>query len=187
MSLHKHLILALGLALLGGCTGVAVRYDYDRQATFSTYKTYDWYAASPQAKGKARNVDNPLMDRRVRQAVERELGARGYQLLKSGEPDFLLTYYPVYQDRAVVTSTGLYPAWGWHPMGFGMATQFREVQHFREGSIALEVLDGKSRQVVWQAVGEGALSGLEDPRDADERVGNAVRQILAKFPPNPAR
>ena len=187
MYLQKPLLLALGLALLGGCAGVPVRYDYDKQATFSSYKTYDWYAASPQAKGKARNVDNPLMDRRVRQAVERELGARGYKLDKGGEPDFLLTYYPMYQDRTVVTSTGLYPGWGWRPMGFGMATQFREVHHFREGSIALEVMDGKSRQLVWQAVGEGALSGLEDPQEADERVGTAVKQILARFPPNPAR
>jgi hypothetical protein len=185
MSLHKPLFLAFGLALLGGCTNVAVRYDYDRNATFSSYKTYDWYAASSQAKGKAGNIDNPLMDRRVRQAVERELAARGFKREKAGEPDFLVTYYPVYQNHTVVTSTGLYPGWGWHRMGFGMGTQLREVHNFREGSIALEVVDNKTHQLVWQAVGEGALSGLQDPQEAEEGVAKAVKQILARFPPSP--
>jgi hypothetical protein len=80
------------------------------------------------------------------------------------------------------------PAWGYgwgRPWGYGPAAGFTEVQAYREGSIVLEVVDNKTNQLVWQAVAEGALSGLSDPRDAEEQVSLAVKKLLEKFPPPP--
>ena len=183
MTFPKPALLALTLALLSACTTIPVRYDYDKHTSWTTYKTYDWYAASARAKGKAAGVENPLMDNRVRRAVEKELTARGYRLEKEGAPDFLVTYYPTYQNRTVVTTTGLYGGWGYRPFGYGLSTHLNEIHQYRDGSIVLEIVDNKTNQLVWQAVGEGALNGLVDPRDADEQVGDAVKQILARFPP----
>jgi hypothetical protein len=134
---------------------------------------------------------NPIMNRRVRRLVEQELTTRGYRRETSGTPDFLVAYYPVWQDRLVQTYTAVGPAWGYgwgmRPWGYGygFGTGFAEVQRYREGSIVLEVLDPRTRQVVWQAVAEGALTDLRDPQDAEEQVGLAVRKMLAKFPPPP--
>ena len=58
-----------------------------------------------------------------------------------------------------------------------------QVHHYKEGSIVLEIVDNKTNQLVWQAIGQGALTGIVDPRDADEQVAEAVKQILARFPP----
>jgi hypothetical protein len=185
MPFHKPVLLALGLVLLSGCAEVSVRYDFDRQANFNTYKTYDWYAISPKDKAKALGVENPIMDRRVRAAVEHELAARGYKREQSGDPDFFVTYYPAYQNHTVVTSSGLYSSWGYRPFGMGMGTQFHEVQHFREGSIVLEIVDRKTKQMVWQAVGEDALTPSDDPLESEELVNRAVQKILSKFPPPP--
>jgi hypothetical protein len=177
------------LAMLAGCSPISVKYDFDPAAGFASLKTFDWYAASPRAKGKSDGVQNPIMDRRVRRIVERELAARGFRLEAAGEPDFLLTYYPVYRDRVVQTYTGIGPAWGYgyRPWGYGwnagFATGIQEVQRFREGSIVLEVVDGKSNQMIWQAVADGALTGIQDPQDAEEQVTQAVKLMLAKFPP----
>lgn len=182
------LTLAPALVLLVGCNPIFVKYDFDPHASLATYKSYDWYAASPKAKGKSDGMDNPIMDRRVRRIVEREMAARGYRLQQTGEPDFLLTYYPVYHDRLVQTYTALGPGWGYgRPWGYRTGATLEEVQTFREGSIVLEVVDNKSNQLVWQAVAEGALSGIQDPQDADEQVTVAVKKMLAKFPPPPAR
>ena len=184
MTFSKPLLLALTLTLLGGCARIPVSYDYDRQANWSGYKTYDWYAARPQAKDKAAGVINPIMDSRVRHAVETELAARGYKLEKTGDPDFLVTYYPVYQNHTMVTQAGMYGGWGYHrSFGYGVGVPFSEVYQVREGSIVLEVVDHKTNHLVWQALGQGALSGIADPRDADEQVAEAVKQILARFPP----
>jgi hypothetical protein len=177
------------LALLAGCSPISVKYDFDPAASFASLKSFDWYAASPRAKGKADGVVDPIMDRRVRRIVERELAARGFRLQTSGDPDFLLTYYPVYRDRVVQTYTGVGPAWGYgyRPWGYGwnagFASGFQEVQRFREGSIVLEVVDNRTNQMIWQAVADGALTGIRDPADAEEQVTQAVRLMLAKFPP----
>lgn len=188
MSFRKPALLALGLTLLVGCTSIPVKYDYDRQANWSSYRTYDWYAASPQAKQKAAGVDNPLMDRRVRQSVEKVLATRGYKQEKQAEPDFLVTYYPVYHNRSVVSATTL-GGWGWgfRPFGVGVSTQFREVRNYKDGTIVLEVVDNKTKQLVWQGAGEGVITEEMDPREVDEQIEEAVKQILDRFPPPPSR
>ena len=85
MLFHKPMLLAFGLVLFSGCVGIPVKYDYDKQAQWQSYKSYDWYAASAQAKGKAAGVVNPLMDRRVRGAVEKVLAARGFKPFSRAE------------------------------------------------------------------------------------------------------
>jgi hypothetical protein len=175
--------LVPALALLAGCSNFYVKYDYDPHARFQAFKTYDWYAAS--TKGKA-DSNNPIMDRRVRRIVEREMAAKGFRRQEAGAPDFLLTYYPVYRSRIVQSYTAMGPGWG-RPWGYGVGSGFQEVHAFREGSMVLEVVDNKSNLMVWQAVADGALTGLDDPQDAEEQVTLAVRKMLARFPPPAAR
>ena len=187
MSILKPAILVFSMAILTGCNNYNIKYDYDTQANYAAFKTFDWYAASVRARGKANNVENPLMDRRVRGAVERELVAKGFQLQKTAEPDFLVTYYPVYRNRAYHTSTTVGVGWGRRPFGYGVATRFHELHQFQEGSIVLEIVDNKTNQLIWQGAATGALTGLEDPQDADEQVAKAVHSLLEQFPPQRGR
>jgi len=170
------------LALLAGCAGFYVKYDFDPHANIASYKTYDWNPAA--AKVKAQGVNNPIMERRVRRIVEAELAARGFQPAPAGDPDFLLACYPAYRDRVIQTYTAMAPAWGWgRPWGYGVSSGLVQAETYREGSIVLEVADAKNGQMVWQAVAEGALNGIQDPRDAEEQVTLAVKKMLARFPP----
>lgn len=180
----RYFPLLLGL-LLTACSSFAIRYDYDARAAYSRYKTFDWYAASRYAKEQSRGVENPLMDRRVKGAVERELTARGYALEAKSDPDFLVTYYPVYQERRYRTATHLGWGWGYRPWYGGMGTTVVQEHHYQEGTIVLEIVDFKTNQLIWKAAAEGALSGLENPEDADEVVTKAVKQMLDRFPPHP--
>jgi hypothetical protein len=185
MPSRKSALAALTLGLLAACTPYTVKVDYDAHAGYAAYKTFDWYAASARAKGRSAGVENPIMDRRVRAAIERELAAKGFKNEKAGEPDFLVTYYPIYRNRAAVitTTVGYGQPWGWRPYGYGVATRFHDVQHYQEGSIVLEIVDAKSNQLVWQGAAAGALTGLDDPREAEEQVGKAIKDLLDRFPP----
>lgn len=174
------------LLLLTACSGYSVKYDFDPGASFRGYRAFDWYAASKRAQGRKAD-EHPLLDRRVRAAVEQELQAKGYRRETSADPDFLIAYYPVYRTRRVRTHTSVgVGLGGWRrPWGYGVGTRFgtSETHTFKEGTIVLEIIDYKSNQLVWQARAEGALDRLDDPQEAQEQIARAVRDLLDRFPP----
>ncbi len=174
------------LMLLTACSAYSLKYDFDPTADFKGYRSFDWYASSKKAKGKAGEA-NPLTDKRVRLAVEQQLQAKGYRLDAQGDPDFLVTYYPVFQTRRYRTQTSVgFGGGGWRrPWGYGVGTRFTTSQThaYREGTLILEMVDYRTNQLVWQGAAEGALTRLDDPLDAQEQINRAVRDLLEKFPP----
>lgn len=183
MNKGTFLPLALGL-FLTACSNFNVRYDYDSRANYATFKTFDWYASSRMAKDKDRQVNNPIMDRRVAAAVEQELMARGFRRETTTDPDFLVTYYPVYQEKRYMTAQHFgWGTWGFRPFGIGISTTTSQEHIYKEGTLVLEIVDFKTNQLVWKAAAEGALTELRNPEDADQVVTRAVRQMLEQFPP----
>ncbi len=176
----------MGLLLFSACSSYSVKTDYDPTITYASYHTFDWYAASKKAKGKGSGTD-PLMDKRVRVAVQAVLEAKGFQQETQGEPDFLVTYYPIYQNRKYRTTTTVGGGYGWgrRHWGYGVGTRFStsQVHQYREGTIMLEIVDSRSNQLVWQGAAEGALTNLNNPEEALEQIHKAVRDMLANFPP----
>jgi len=168
----------LSLALLGACSSYHVTYDYDVTASYGRYKTFDYYASKKGTGGTT-----SLMDKRVRAAVEQELKAKGFAMETKADPDFLVTYYPIVQNRKVRTNVRMGWGWGYRPMYGGVSTSTSQVRNYKEGTIVIEIVDFKTNQMVWQGAAAGALTGLENPEDANEVVPKAVRDILAKFPP----
>jgi hypothetical protein len=169
----------LPLVLLAGCSSYRVTYDYDVTASYARYKTFDYYTSKKKGTGGTTG----LMDKRVRAAVERELQAKGFVLETQADPDFLVTYYPVVQERRYRTTTRVGWGWGYRPFYGGVGTSVSQVHKYKEGTIVIEIVDFKTNQMIWQGAAAGALTGLDTPEDADEVVPRAVRDILAKFPP----
>ena len=168
----------LSLALLGACRSYNVTYDYDVTASYSRYKTFDYYTSKKGTGGTT-----SLMDKRVRAAVENELQAKGFSMETKADPDFLVTYYPIVQNRKVRTTVRSGWGWGYRPFYGGVGVSSSQVRNHKEGSIVIEIVDFKTNQMIWQGAADGALTGLENPEDANEVVPKAVRDILAKFPP----
>jgi len=180
---------AFSLAAFTACSSYTVKTDYDPTATYASYKTFDWYAASKRAKGKASGTD-PLMDKRVRVSVQAVLEAKGFRQQTVGEPDFLVTYYPIYKNKKYRTTTSFGGSggygWGSRHWGYGVGTHFStsQVHTYREGTIILEIVDSRSNQLVWQGAAEGALANFDNPEDAQEQISKAVRDLLTNFPPS---
>lgn len=168
----------LSLALLGACSSYQVTYDYDVTVSYGRYRTFDYYTSKKGTGGTT-----SLMDKRVRAAVEKELQTKGFTMETKADPDFLVTYYPIVQERKYRTTTHVGWGWGYRPVYGRIGTSTSQVHHYKEGSIVIEIVDFKSNQMIWQGAAAGALTGLDNPEDADEVVQRAVRDILAKFPP----
>ncbi len=171
-------LVLLPLALLAGCSGYTINHDYDVTANFSRYKTFDYYTSKKGTGGTT-----SLMDKRVRTSVEKELQAKGFAMETKADPDFLVTYYPIVQDRKVRTNVRMGWGWGYRPFYGGVSTTTSQVRHYKEGTIVIEMVDFKTNQMIWHGAAVGALTGLSSPEDANEAVPKAVRDILANFPP----
>lgn len=185
MNAWKTAFAALGVLLLAGCTRAQIKYDFDARANYASFKTFDWMAAPKRAKEKAGKADNQIMERRVKSAIERELIARGFTVEPAADPDFLVTYYPIFKDRHYRTATHIGMGWGYRPYwGMRTGTMISQQHTYTEGTIVVEIVDFKTNQLVWEGAAVGALTGLQTAEDADEAVNREVPRLLAGFPPH---
>ena len=130
------------------------------------------------------------MDTRVRRAVEAELVGRKFRKETSGDPDFLVTYYPVFDPRGgsrghvgIGLGFGLMRGVG---VGVGVGGPIdRPAPH--ANAIALEIRDFRTHNLVWKARADEVLEGNELPEDAEELVAKAVHKMLSRFPPGTAK
>ncbi|HSN69911.1 MAG TPA: DUF4136 domain-containing protein, partial [Steroidobacteraceae bacterium] len=107
------------LALVQGCSsGPEIRADANPEANFSTYRTYAFF--DPLATDKAGY--SSILTGHLKQAVRRELDARGYVYSESS-PDLLVNFYFNAEEKQYVSSTpspspyfgyraGYYDPWG---------------------------------------------------------------------------
>ncbi len=182
--MHLRTLAPLALLAFAACSPYTIKYDYDPAAPLATYRTFDWYKPKKERVGDAAPRMAGFTDARVREAVERELGTKGLKRETTADPDVLLDYFPVYQNRSYTTRTRVgvgTGGWGW---GARTSVASSQRHHYKEGTIVLQVVEAKSNKLVWEGTAEGALTGLAGrPEEAQEAVAKAVKDLLADFPP----
>jgi hypothetical protein len=150
-----------------------VKVDWDRSAPFPIYKTYSW--------GKdTRLTGNLLVDRRIVDAIDRQLHAQGLQCSESA--DVLLAAHVTTRDRALLH--GFYGDWrGSDWAGVGTTGILDELT---QGALIVDLYDAGTGRLVWRAMATGAVS--RNPEENDKRVSKTVGKMFKSFPvPAPAR
>ena len=87
----KAIHAAVAVLTITGCASLQVRTDSDPQASFGQLMTYDWNTQTVHASGHPA-VNSPLVEQRIRQAVDSSLRHMGYQRVTTGAPDFHVRY-----------------------------------------------------------------------------------------------
>ncbi|MCE1229051.1 MAG: DUF4136 domain-containing protein [Firmicutes bacterium] len=179
-------LASVALVFLTACGRAEIKYDFDSRANFAAYKTFDWMSAPKRVKGNVANSDNPLMDRRVKAAIEKDLVSKGFRLENNSDPDFLITYYPIYKERRYRTATRIGMGWGYRPWWgprMGVSTVVSQNHSYTEGTIVVEIVDFRTNQLVWHGAAVGAMTGNETGEEAEALVSSEVARLLAGFPP----
>ena len=166
-------LLAATTLLLAACSSVATNYDYDTSYDFSKLKSYAWARAVGQPEA------SPLVLERIHAAVDKELGARGYARAERN-PDFLVATFAGRQSRIQVTDWGYRygPPGYWHHGGI-------DVYQYEEGTLIVDVVDAKSKRLVWRGTATGTVDTSATPEKRTERINAAVAKIFERFPPSP--
>lgn len=158
-----------------GCASIKVKSEYNKQIDFHRYKTYNWIT---QPKKPFAYLTTPVDPRWVtaliKQYVESELKAKGYRRADSN-PDFLIAYYTNVKDKIDTA-----------PLGYDhISDTYRgqriEVREYREGSLVLDFVDGKTKEMIWRGL---AIGVVKDAEKIEEQIEAAVEKILKLFPPN---
>jgi hypothetical protein len=166
---------ALGLS---ACSQFAVHSSYDKAADFSRFSRYAWLPPD-QAEPADQNVPDRLIDKQVRAATEQELGAKGFQDVGLGRPDFLLNYRLTTRPEDSVHGDPQHPIWWW-----GQGDGLYQTSYDR-GTLFLGVLDANTKRLVWL----GTASARIMPQmtisydERKDRIYDAVHKMLASFPP----
>lgn len=171
------------LLLLFAVSGCATRAytDSDPNARFDRYRSFAWFAAQEQMAEAMSGQADPLLLRRIREAIENGLVAKGYQKVEDRESaDFLVSFsvgsrerlQPQSQVRIGIGSYGRYGGWS--------ASAPVATQSYAEGTLAIDVFDGESRKPVFHG---WAARPVKPSMDRAVLVDDVVGAILAKFPP----
>lgn len=170
MKVFRHYaLITLAVLALSSITFADVHTDYDKKADFSHYKTYQWVKVQ---------TSNPLWEQRIRDAVDKDLQAKGWQRVESGA-DVALTAVGSTQNRQEYQTfyNGLGP-WWWR--GFGDETT-TTVQNYTVGTLVLDMYDAQNHRLIWRGVSTDTLS--HKPSKNEKKLDKAVEKMFDKFPP----
>ena len=172
---------------VGGCSGVKVSQDYDPGKALPVVKTYQWETTSQAMTGDVR-IDNPLLDARIRKAVDRVFSEKGFQKVADGLPDFKVGYQLSISQKIQSDDlrTGFGFGFGSYGRGGGVAVGTgNTVTQYDQERLVIDLTDVKSGELLWRGNGTRRLSEHTDPEKAEKSVNELVEKILAQFPPEP--
>ena len=175
----RNLFLLSVLLLSVSCSSIRVFADHDSSVDFSNYSTYAFF------KPGIEEIEISDLDkRRILRAIEGQMEAKGLSI--SSTPDLLINIAVKATDRVVVNNNSLGWGWGWgwgwNPWLWGgnntnISTQTR-------GELFIDIIDAKTKLLVWQGKGYGGISEYSKKRD--ERIQTFVTEILKNYPPGQA-
>jgi hypothetical protein len=171
------LILAL---LFPGCSSIDVNHDFDPDANFYQYTTYGWLEQPTTSSGSAREatMQNQLLDKRIKNAVNAQMTIKGFTQTASN-PELLLKYHTGVQDRIDVTDWG----YTYHGRYWGWQDRDISVYNYTEGTLILDFIDSKTKELVWRASATATVDPNATPEQRDKLVNEAAAKMIEKYPP----
>ena len=184
MKAFNVLLASSAVLFLLGCSSVSVTTDYDREANFASLKTFDWITAaqnvvSPNAQTAM--FQNTLIEKHMKRAVASQLDLKGVKQ-DTSKPDFYVAFHSGTEQKVNVTNYGYGYGYGARWGGGGV-----DVQQYTQGTLILDFIDAKTKQLVWRGVATGALAENPDPSQAEGRISEVVQRMMQDYPPVPGK
>jgi hypothetical protein len=173
----KTLVVLAMVVVMAGCSSTKVMVNYDEVVDFSQYQSYHFVRPKNETKQpKRKQVPDPFFNKEVVREIKPILDAKGFQEAASlEEADLLIHFYSFVQNRRDYV-----PA-GYRVGRYGRVWRTRpgHVVQYKEGTLVIDIVDARKKELVWQGVGQDVLNR----QDPGENLVEAVEKVLAKFPP----
>ena len=179
------LITTVGLLLAAGAAlGQDVRYNFDKNADFSKFKTYKWVTIKDAAKV------NDLTDKQIIAAVDAELATKGLTKTSDDSANLYIGYQAGIGQEKQFTSFssdwGYGGGWyrgGWYGGMGGMSTTTGQTSTIYVGQLALDMYDSANHDLVWRGLASKTISPKAKPEKQEKNLAKAVKKLLKNYPP----
>jgi hypothetical protein len=192
MRIRSWIVSLIALLMLAGCSSYSIVSDYDSNIRFGDYRSYRW-----SGEGSSRISDdvlakNPLIYKHIRNAVDRELQAKGFVLKEKGPVDFIVSTHAGIRERVAIDPptvgfayrSGYYHRGrGYYSMWYDPYGPYPRYTWYEEGTLIIDIIDDKSNDIAWRGVARGILQDYSSTTEMHKDIDTAVTRVLDRFPP----
>lgn len=180
----KEFVSILLLLAVTGCIS-KVYIDYDKHADFTQYQTYAWKEGTP--------TTNPLMDRRIITAIDKQLIGKGFQKVDTN-PDMIVSYHAATTKEVSYTTSSM--GYGYGPAGgttygryggglgmwgVGLSSGTATPVTVVKGTLVVDIYDAERKSLLWRGTANDTVHA--DPEKVEDQIHTAITDMFDKFPP----
>jgi hypothetical protein len=161
-----------------------VRYNFDKNADFSKFKTYQWVKLKDAASV------NDLMAKQIVAAVDAELATKGLTKVNDDSAQLYVAYQAAVGQEKEFTSFssdwGYGGGWyrgGWYGGMGGTSTTSGQTSTIYVGQLALDMYDSANKDLAWRGVASKTLDPKAKPEKQEKNLAKAVKKLLKNYPP----
>ena len=185
--MKKMFLLAMGVLVLAASSALCqdVRYNFDKEADFSKFKTYKWV----EIKGAQK--PNDILDKQIREAIDSQLATKGLSKVDGDDADLYIGYQTAIDTEKEFTSFqsgwGPGPGWyggGWYGAGGMMSTTTTgSTSTIYKGQLDLDMYEAAKKDMVWRGTVTKTIDPKAKPEKQQKNLNKAVAKLLKNFPP----
>lgn len=182
----KKTLLLSAVALLfvaSSALGQDVRYNFDKSADFSKFKTYKWVTLKDASKV------NDLANQQIMDAVDAELATKGLTKVTDDTANLYIGYQAgVGQEKQFTSFSsdwGYGRGWygGWYGPAGGMSTTTGSTSTIYVGQLAVDMYDSANHTLVWRGLASKTIDEKAKPEKQQKNLAKAVKKLLKNYPP----
>lgn len=204
-------LIALMISGLSACTSYNYYTAAINKTNMSGYHSFAWM---PQANKDDKKMAGSVADAKIKDAATTELVAKGLQLNQKN-PDLVVNYTAIVgrgtRTNYYSPYYGGYPGWGWGggfgwgwggyggwggyyrpyynyyggPFAYYGGITYAEKEHYREGTLIIDLIDTHTRKIVWRGFGVGEVH--KDPQKDIDDLPKVVNGVLNQLQLAPQR
>jgi hypothetical protein len=190
MKAIRYMGLVFLAVIIAGCSSKPyVVTDYDAGYDFASLKTFS--VQEPRQGSQENLLISPFTFSHIHSVVEQEFSQRYKEVGGELSPDFIVSYHIVIEEKLDPGSYDRLYGFGGYGYGRGYRAYPSPLFYgttggprvYNQGSLIIDLVDAETKNPIWRGVSEKRLRKSLAPSQQREILTNAVREVLAQFPP----
>jgi hypothetical protein len=173
---HAATIVAI-VAIVGCATGIEVKVGFNEHADFAKYHTWGWKLDG--------SIKDPVWARRFQSVLSEELAVHGLKEVPAEQAELWAIVHARLDVKTQVASYAPDWGYGWGPYGSAWAYDSTVEYQVPVGTIILDLVDTKQKQIVWRGRAAGTIQADKTNEEREQRLVSIIKQWFAVFPPIP--